>query len=118
MTYQEYQKQRRIKRSEAIISRILDTMATKYAKVDLREIDSVYNRGHSSKLNTSKCAIKARNKKPRGNVYVAIASGASEVRSVNKVEKVVTRQVLYDRAQFERGEEFLRRYGKRRKSNG
>jgi hypothetical protein len=109
MTYQEYQKQRRIRRAETIISRELDKAGDISSRRALSSIDSVHNRGHNSKLNTSKCAIKASNKRPHGDIYAVIGTGAHEVRSINKVERVETKALVFARQKQEEIREYVRR---------
>lgn len=109
MTYQEYQRQRRVRRLEAIISRELDKVGDVSSRRALSAIDSVHNRGHNSKLNTSKVKARAGAGTRHGDVYKAIASGAVEVRSVNKVERVDTKQLIFSRLKQEELREYVRR---------
>ena len=120
MTFAEFQRRHRIRKAEAKIIATLDKMAKDYAKKDLRDIDKVYNRGQGQKLNTAHVKAKKPYQRPAGangysNGHAGVfVPGAAEVKSVLKIERAETRQVEYDRLMLERGEDMLRRYGKRR----
>src|SRR5580704_14750391 len=101
MNYAEFQRSRRIAKLEKKISALLDKSADSFLHKEAKEIDSLVNHGHSKTLSTKMRIAKNHKSYQNGATgesrYTPSKLCGGEARAINKVEKVVSKQVQLDR---------------------